>query len=203
METQITYTTARTARARLRGSCLVMTIPRHWPPSEQQEAIAKFTRWGQKQTATLAALPALPQGPAMSLAELKALVERVNRETLNVPYAGVRIGQARYTRLAQVNLKTKILTFSKFAIDGMPERALRYLILHELSHLIVPNHSKAFWALVCKHMPDYRQQRQVAQRHFQLASHAADHTASPLPVVPTAKEPPAPRPTAPQQLRLF
>ncbi len=221
METQITYTTGRTARARLRGSCLVMTIPRHWPRSEQQEAIAKFTRWGHKQTATLAALPALPQGPAMSLSELTELVARVNRETLNVSYAGVRIGQARYTRLAQVNLKTKILTFSKYAIDGMPERALRYLILHELSHLLVPNHSKAFWALVGTHMPDFRHQRQVAQRHFQLASSAAEPVNEPLFAAPAteppakpllersvAKEPAAPRPTAarataPQQLRLF
>lgn len=198
METQITYTTARTARARLRGSCLVMTIPRHWPRSEQQEAIAKFTRWGQKQTATLAALPALPQGPAVTLPELTELVAQVNRETLNVSYAGVRIGHARYTRLAQVNLKTRILTFSQYAINGMPERALRYLVLHELSHLVVPDHSKAFWALVGKYMPDFRHQRQVAQRHFQLACHAADS-----PEVPVAKEPPAPRPTAPQQLRLF
>lgn len=197
METQITYTAARTARARLRGSCLVMTIPRHWPRAEQQEAIAKFTRWGHKQTSTLAALPALPPGPAMTLAELTELVARVNRETLGVSYAGVRIGMARYTRLAQVNLRTRILTFSKYAIDGMPERALRYLILHELSHLLVPNHSKAFWALVGQHMPDYRTQRQVAQRHFQLASHQADSPPAP------AKEPPAPRPTAPQQLSLF
>lgn len=197
METQITYTTARTARARLRGSCLVMTIPRHWPRSEQQEAIAKFTRWGQKQTAALAALPALPQGPAMTLAELTELVARVNGETLNVSYAGVRIGNARYTRLAQVNLKTQILTFSKFAINGMPERALRYLILHELSHLVVPNHSKAFWAVVGKHMPDYRHQRQVAQHHFRLACHTVDSPKA------EAKEPPASRPTAPQQLRLF
>lgn len=196
METQITYTTARTARARLRGSCLVMTIPRHWPPSEQQEAIAKFTRWGHKQKATLAALPTLPQGPAMSHGELVERVAQVNRETLDVSYAGVRIGSARYTRLAQVNLRTKILTFSKFAIDGMPERALRYLILHELAHLVVPNHSKAFWSLVGKHMPDFRHQRQVAQRHFQLASH---DPSAPAP----AKEPPAPRPTAPFQLKLF
>lgn len=198
METQITYTTARTARARLRGSCLVMTIPRHWPPSEQQQAIAKFTRWGHKQKATLAALPALPPGPAVTLSELQERVAQVNRETLNVSYAGVRIGTARYTRLAQVNLKTRILTFSKFAIDGMPERALDYLILHELSHLVVPNHSKAFWSLVGKHMPDFRHQRQVAQRHFQLASHLPG-----IPEAPAAKEPPAPRPTAPLQLKLF
>lgn len=204
LETQITYTKGRTARARLRGTSLVMTIPRHWPRSEQEAAIAKFQRWGQRQKAVLAAVPALPPSPPLSLEALTALVERVNRETVQVRYAGVRIGRARYTRLAQVNLNTRILTFSRYAVDGMPERALRYLILHELAHLVVPDHSRAFWAVVSRHMPDYREQRRVAQHHFQLAGHA--EPTSPPPAAPSRPAEPAPVPsrsTEGQQLRLF
>lgn len=200
METQITYTASRTARARLRGSCLVMTIPRHWPRSEQEQAIAKFTRWGQKQTSTLAALPVAPSSPPMTLDALKALVETINRETVGVSYAGVRIGSARYSRLAQVNLRTRILTFSRYAINGMPERALRYLILHELAHLVVPNHSRAFWALVAKHLVDFRQQRAIAQQHFQMACHRADDASQALQQVPLK---PTEAARTAQQLRLF
>lgn len=208
METQITYTKARTARARLRGSCLVMTIPRHWPQSEQDAAIAKFTKWGQKQSSALAALPVAPSAPALTLEALTDLVARVNAETVRVHYAGVRIGNARYTRLAQVNLKTKILTFSRHAIDGMPERALRYLVLHELTHLVHPNHSSAYWALVGKHMPDYREQRKIAQHHFALAAQRGDVPPSkPAPEPAPAKVPvPQPGPMLPpgfEQLRLF
>lgn len=174
METRITYTAARTARARMRGRALIMTIPRHWPRAEQDAAIARFTRWGRQQAAQWAALPALPPCPPMSPLQLARLVAEVNDQTVQVGYAGVRIGQARYTRLAQVNLRTRVLTFSRYAVNGMPERALRYLILHELAHLIVPNHSEAFWKLVARHMPDYRTQRKIAQDHFQRAGHAPD-----------------------------
>lgn len=209
METQITYTKARTARARLRGACLVMTIPRHWPRAEQDAAIAKFTKWGQKQTSALAALPVTPSGPPLTIEALTDLVERINEETVRVPYAGVRIGNARYTRLAQVNLKTKILTFSRHAIDGMPDRALRYLILHELSHLIHPNHSPAYWAVVGKHMPDYREQRKIAQHHFALAAQRGDGPASrppeqePAPAKLPELQPGPKLPPGFEQLRLF
>ena len=39
------------------------------------------------------------------------------------------------------------------------EVAIKYVILHELCHLKYMNHSKEFWSLVEKYMPDYKQIR--------------------------------------------
>lgn len=167
METQIRYVTGRTARARIRAGQLIVTMPRHWPRAEQESTLAKFTRWAQKQAQAIRQLPPPASTTPVSLETLVETVARINRETLNVTYSGVRIGRSRYTRLAQVNLKTRVLTFSRYAINGLPERALRYLILHELAHLIVPNHSAKFWALVARYEPDYLHQRQIAQSHYQ------------------------------------
>lgn len=174
METQIRYVTGRTARARIRGGQLIVTMPRHWPRSEQDSTLAKFQRWAQKQALSLHQLPPPDSTTPVSLDTLVETVARINRDTLNVTYHGVRIGRSRYTRLAQVNLKTKILTFSRYAINGLPERALRYLILHELAHLIVPNHSAKFWALVARYEPDYRNQRQIAQNHYARMAAASE-----------------------------
>lgn len=33
-------------------------------------------------------------------------------------------------------------------LKGMPEYVVDYVLIHELAHLIEPNHSKAFWSLV-------------------------------------------------------
>lgn len=40
-----------------------------------------------------------------------------------------------------------------------PEKVLEYVIVHELSHTIQMNHSKAFWNLVEDTMPDYKNYR--------------------------------------------
>lgn len=36
------------------------------------------------------------------------------------------------------------------------EKEIEYVVLHEMSHLIHMNHSKEFWNLVGKYMPDYK-----------------------------------------------
>jgi predicted metal-dependent hydrolase len=40
-----------------------------------------------------------------------------------------------------------------------PPEILDYVVVHELCHLLVPNHSPRFWAEVARVLPDWRQQR--------------------------------------------
>ncbi len=37
-----------------------------------------------------------------------------------------------------------------------PKECLEYVLLHEYAHILVPNHSKAFYDVVRKYMPDYK-----------------------------------------------
>jgi hypothetical protein len=84
-------------------------------------------------------------------------VKRINDATLRVPIGGVRIGSAKYSRLAQINLQSRIITFSRFAIENVPERGRRYLVIHELSHVKEASHNKRFWQLVAEHEPRYKE----------------------------------------------
>lgn len=40
-------------------------------------------------------------------------------------------------------------------LSRMPEEVAREVLLHELCHLIVPNHTKDFWHLMNREMPDW------------------------------------------------
>ena len=47
-----------------------------------------------------------------------------------------------------INLNLDLITKKKEFIE--------YVVLHELAHLVHANHSKDFYALISKHMPDYK-----------------------------------------------
>ncbi len=84
-------------------------------------------------------------------------VKRINDATFGVTIGGVRIGSAKYSRLAQINLRSRIITFSRFAVENVPERGRRYLVLHELAHVKEYSHNKYFWGHVERFEPSYRQ----------------------------------------------
>ena len=46
----------------------------------------------------------------------------------------------------------------------LPASVQDYVIVHELCHTMEKNHTKAFWALVASHMPDWQKQHQVLER---------------------------------------
>lgn len=87
---------------------------------------------------------------------MQGYVRRINEATFRVPIGGVRVGSAKYSRLAQINLNSRIITFSRFAIENVPERGRRYLVLHELAHVKESGHNKRFWSLVGQFEPDYK-----------------------------------------------
>ena len=45
-----------------------------------------------------------------------------------------------------------------------PPECLEYVILHELIHLKVPNHSAAFYAELDQYMPDWQMRRKILNR---------------------------------------
>ncbi|NMW22776.1 MAG: M48 family metallopeptidase [Chlorobiaceae bacterium] len=66
----------------------------------------------------------------------------------NYNEAQVRLQHSRWgscTSRSLITLNTKLLF--------LPEHLTRYIMIHELCHTVHMNHSKAFWALVCRHDP--------------------------------------------------
>ena len=74
-----------------------------------------------------------------------------------IPYPSLMIRNMK-TRWGVCNTKLKKITLN-LSLIKMDTKYLDYVIVHELSHLIEANHSKAFWALVEECMPDYKKIR--------------------------------------------
>ena len=78
-------------------------------------------------------------------------------EPLGFEYERVRIKNQK-TRWGSCSIKRN-LNFNLRLMMAPPD-AIDYIIVHELCHLVHMNHSKAFWALVAKHCPNYNVWRQ-------------------------------------------
>jgi len=61
------------------------------------------------------------------------------------------------SRKRNINISSRLL----FA----PEAVIDYVCLHELAHLVQPNHSIRFWRLVARAMPDFREKERWLKAH--------------------------------------
>lgn len=79
--------------------------------------------------------------------------------TKKIPYPSLTIRKMT-TRWGVCNTKEKRVTLN-LELMKKPIYCLDYVIMHELSHLIHPNHSKDFWLLVEENCKDYKEIRKI------------------------------------------
>lgn len=88
----------------------------------------------------------------------KILTERARlyAQKFGLKYQKIRISSAR-TRWGSCSSRGT-LSFT-WRLVMAPLEVVDYVVVHELAHLRVHNHSAAFWAEVTKMMPDFKRQR--------------------------------------------
>lgn len=96
--------------------------------------------------------------------EIKLLTEKAKEIVLkkveyfssimNLHPTGVKITKAK-KRFGSCNAKNS-LCFSCFLMN-YPEKAIDYVVVHELSHIKHHNHSRDFYQLVEQYIPDYKE----------------------------------------------
>ena len=90
-------------------------------------------------------------------AEIERRVDQINDRHFQQDIKSIRIkynesNWGSCSAKGNVNLSSRLL----FA----PSKVIDYVIIHELAHLIELNHSKRFWDIVKKAMPDYKESEQ-------------------------------------------
>ena len=86
---------------------------------------------------------------------------------LHFPYFqqfGVEFPDIKFKKLksrwGSCNIRTNVLTFNTMLVYA-PENCVEYVVLHEYTHFLQPNHSKKFYAELEKVCPDWKNLRKT------------------------------------------
>ncbi|MBQ8653603.1 MAG: DUF45 domain-containing protein [Clostridia bacterium] len=140
---------------RCRDGDLMLSVPPGVPSERIEAFLASEEGWMRS---------ALIRNPAPGQmgdpAELKALVARylpVWQERM-----GVEASALRYRRMVSkwgsCNCRTGVITLN-MRLAGQEDALVEYVLVHELCHLLQPNHSPAFYEVLSAMMPDWPARR--------------------------------------------
>ncbi len=83
------------------------------------------------------------------------------------PFMGVTVKEWRIrkmkTRWGSCSFRKGRIWLS-LELAKKPAHCLEYVIVHEMAHLIEPSHSRRFWDILDRHMPDWRARRDELNR---------------------------------------
>jgi len=143
----IEYEERKSSRVMILEDKIYLKISSELPKSEQQKHISNLI------------------SKAVASKKFSKIKEKVhllnakhfNREVRNVLLKHNQSNWGSCSKQGNINLSTRLL----FA----PEDVIDYVCIHELAHLIEMNHSKNFWELVKKAMPDYKEKQKWLKNH--------------------------------------
>lgn len=154
---------------KLDGS-VVVSVPQRMPRSFAERFVAEHADWIRKQVAKFSRYKNdtfLPRTRSEYLAhkeDARTLVSAL-LQRCNAAYG------FHYNRVSIKNMsrnwgscsKKRNLNFN-YKLHFLPPELAEYVVVHELCHLGQLNHSKDFWALVAKTVPDHKNRRKELRR---------------------------------------
>ena len=90
---------------------------------------------------------------AKAVEKITPRVKRLSK-VLGLPYEALKFRKMDKRWGSCTSDNTIILNYDAIKL---PFSLIDYLVVHELCHTLVKNHSKEFWALLAKHLPNWKQ----------------------------------------------
>ena len=157
LEYKIKYSKIKNIYIQIKDGKVIVKAPRRVSKKEIEKILEQKSEWIQK--AVEKETKKQEKKPLYTKEEFKEIVEKNANELVKqtglVPNK-ITIKKIKYAWGSCSNKKNITINLELIKYS---EQAIRYVILHEFCHIKYMNHSKDFWNLVEKYMPDYKQVR--------------------------------------------
>jgi len=165
LERIIRYKNKKKSSGRIKDGVLILDISSRLSAKEKEEHIEILTRrLMQKYTrVSHESLEGLTRGDISTDLQLKELAGKINNRYYRFPLRGIRFYRQN-SLWGSCNHRQGTIHISH-RLQGAPLELLSYVVVHELCHLKVPNHSADFWVLVAKGCPEYKKYRKLLQAY--------------------------------------
>lgn len=155
LEYEVKYSKIKNIYIQIKDGKVIVKAPRRVIKKKIEEILEQKSEWIQKTIEK--ETKKQEKKPLYKKEEFKEIVEKHANELVKqtglVPNK-ITIKQIKYAWGSCSNKKNITINLELIKYS---EQAIRYVILHELCHIKYMNHSKDFWNLVEKYMPDYKQ----------------------------------------------
>ena len=155
LEYEIKYSKVKNIYIQIKEGKVIVKAPKRVSKKEIQKIIEQKSEWIQKTLEKESKKQ--EKQPLYTKEEFKSIIEKNVKELIKqtglMPNK-ITIKQIKYawgscSSKKNITLNLELIKYSR--------QAIRYVILHELCHIKYMNHSKDFWNLVEKYMPNYKQ----------------------------------------------
>ena len=166
MNYTIIYSSRKTVALSVKDGEVIVRAPRGFSKKRIAEFVEGHREWIEKRLA--AQMRVISKLESLSPAD----INRMKREAkeyflpraeqyavlMGVKYSKIRITSAK-RRFGSCN-SNGVICFS-YRLMLYPEAARDYVVVHELAHLVHMNHSPAFYSLIARYMPDYKERKHL------------------------------------------
>ncbi len=164
MDYEIIYSKRKTLTLKATESGLVVYAPRGLKRERIEEFVGKHEEWAKRRLDEVRREEAF--WSSMTEKQIKELRELARHTLAKKTEWYSNVMGLSYGRITITGAKGRFGSCSSrgnisysYRLMAYPDRAVDYVVVHELCHLVHMNHSKEFYALLAKILPDYKERR--------------------------------------------
>ena len=169
MNYTIIYSSRKTVALSVKDGEVIVRAPRGFSKKRIAEFVEGHKEWIEKRLASQ--MRVINQLESLTTAEINRLKKDARAYFVPMAEQYAKLMGVRYSKIRITSAKRRfgscnsngVICFS-YRLMLYPEVARDYVVVHELAHLVHMNHSPAFYALIARYMPDYKERKKLLKQ---------------------------------------